>query len=1052
MAPRRKDSVLLLAILALALAAPAHAAPPWLPTYLVSMDLDVAGHGARVTERVTWINHHSRPTCQLVFNAHSRYVVPDKDIGTVAKTVELLRMKPSESMYGKQRVCEIDRIYQLGPAGNIELPFHFEGETETTLVVDLPGPVGPGESVTVQLELTITLPQKQGRWGQWCGVTFLSNWLPVLAVYGDPPPCKTPQEEDPSKPKSTHDPAWQPTPFIVWHQPFFNEAGNYRVWVRLPADQKIACTGSILSRKPIDECRVEVEIGAPAVRDFAFLCSACYEEFPGEVCLAEGRAPVKIHVMALPKHAHYARAIVQISADALKAYSKWFGPYPYPDFTIAEAFFGWNGNECSTLVMIDERIFGMPHLGANYVDYLVSHEICHQWWYNMVGTNGYCETWMDEALATFFSHKLITEKQGKDSYLLTFPRYLRWMPNIRRQDYRVYGMYGTIRRGENGPPCQPMTGHGHVMNLFSNCYDKGARIVAMIEDRLGEEAFLRFSRGVFLKYQYCILRVADFQHELEAFTGQSWERFFSDWLYSKKLTDWAVKAVEVEPCPTTAEPEWKQRRRLRKTGPPTLENPQGLVRVVVFLEQKCEVNERTSLGFVLPGKEGYCIRVPIVPEAGSYDWADPPARFECLEGNCFRVEVLLPDKPTQVAVDPDQILVDPKPSNNYWKTPINVRVTPIYTALDETDLTCFYDRWNVVVGPWIYGASYNSPWFTRATMLGIRAGTYRMQEECGGGYIAYRTDFRDVVAGVDGFLDHWPGSHWQAFINVEKRLASFQPGYDQALRAAAYARYIFQYHSSLYLAPMNYLEGFVSYSDNFLPYASDQPIPGAVRFNHATTSGLHYQLNYLTPYWDAEGGFLFDTVYQAGVADLGTSLHGMQSIATRFQTVKNLPNLAPAFSSLPFLHDWSRPFCDWIAANRVAVQVFGAMGLPNQGLFFSLGGSQAFRGFDLTDRQGSSIWGANVELRSPLLTGLSWDVCDHIMGIRNIYSAVFYDIGDAYVRNQSQGPVAHGVGGGLRLDVAWFGFVERTVLRFDMAKCVNQDTPMQFWFGFQQPF
>ena len=65
------------------------------------------------------------------------------------------------------------------------------------------------------------------------------------------------------------------------------------------------------------------------------------------------------------------------------------------------------------LVMIDERVFGMPHVAGSYVDYLVSHEICHQWWYNLVGTNGYCETCMDEAMATYFSNRLINQKLGK---------------------------------------------------------------------------------------------------------------------------------------------------------------------------------------------------------------------------------------------------------------------------------------------------------------------------------------------------------------------------------------------------------------------------------------------------------------------------------------------------------------------------------------------------------------------------------------------------------------------------------------------------------------
>jgi hypothetical protein len=48
--------------------------------------------------------------------------------------------------------------------------------------------------------------------------------------------------------------------------------------------------------------------------------------------------------------------------------------------------------------------------------------------------------------------------------------------------------------------------------------------------------------------------------------------------------------------------------------------------------------------------------------------------------------------------------------------------------------------------------------------------------------------------------------------------------------------------------------------------------------------------------------------------------------------------------------------------------------------------------------------------------------------------------------------VAHAVGTGLRIDVTWFGFVERSSLRFDVAKTVNLETPCQFWFGINMPF
>jgi hypothetical protein len=88
----------------------------------------------------------------------------------------------------------------------------------------------------------------------------------------------------------------------------------------------------------------------------------------------------------------------------------------------------------------------------------------------------------------------------------------------------------------------------------------------------------------------------------------------------------------------------------------------------------------------------------------------------------------------------------------------------------------------------------------------------------------------------------------------------------------------------------------------------------------------------------------------------------------------------------------------------------------------------------------------------PLVRGLSWDVIDHAAGLRNIYAAAFYDVGDAYVAGHPVGDVAHAVGAGLRLDVSWFGFVERTILRVDVAKTINDSSPVQVWVGVQQPF
>ena len=122
-----------------------------------------------------------------------------------------------------------------------------------------------------------------------------------------------------------------------------------------------------------------------------------------------------------------------------------------------------------------------------------------------------------------------------------------------------------------------------------------------------------------------------------------------------------------------------------------------------------------------------------------------------------------------------------------------------------------------------------------------------------------------MVTGIDGRWEHWPFGKSQVGFNIERRLAQFNQGDENATRAVLWGRYIFTYGSSLYLPPIHYVEAFAHYSDNFLPFPTQKTAAG-VRYDRTSTLGLHYRLNYLTPYWDPEGGFQVDGWYEGGIA------------------------------------------------------------------------------------------------------------------------------------------------------------------------------------------
>jgi hypothetical protein len=1010
--------------------------PAWLPRYDLDIVLDTTRRLVRVSEEVTWTNTSPAPVAEIVFNAHAAYKIPAKDIGLLAKMLEILRVSPREGMTEDGAALEMETAYvrscngkelyderrpDVLPADGVSVPFSFEKTNQTALVIPLPQPIEPGQSATVRLNFVVRIPPKKGRWSQWDGITTLAQWLPVVAVHDGK--------------------CFKPAPFVPWHQPFYNECGLYTVRVTLPCEQVLAASSAERRTQDLGNGWKAIEYEPAYLRDFALIACARFQEKWGE---ADG---VKVRCLYLPDHAFYADVFVDAVCKAIPIYNNWFGRYPYPQFTVVEACFGWNGNECGGLVMIDDRMFRMPHLARDYPAYLVQHELCHQWWYNVVGTDGYAETFMDEAPATFFSHRVADRCSGANNQLLKYPSGLGWLPNIHRDDLRNYGYVGARARGDIFPTVQPMEKYDHLVNLMSAAYDRGSKVIGLIEERLGPD-FYPFMRHLYQKYQFRILLVKDFQAELEAYTGQPWQEFFQFWVYGSGMCDWTVESVTVD----DRHPWVSRWQRSSRSGQP--------VKVVVQLKQQGCFNEPTVLGVRLDGEEGYQIRVPIYPDVPvlRLDEPVPVVITSCAyEGKVHagllkkaseaqqaivRVEMTLPRAPAQITVDPDGVLLDECPTNNHWKAEARWRLTPLYTQLDETDVTNRYDRWNVIAGPWAFAASYNDPWFVRTAEVGLRAGVYRTQNFYGGVYTGYRADDRNLVVGADGVWDHVLIPQGQVGFTIEQAIATLGPQDVRSSRGVAYARYVMMYGDSLYLQPFHYAELFGMYSNRNLPDPG-LTLPGALPFNERPTLGAHYHLYLLTPYWDAEGGFACDVTYQYGLPIVGNT-QTFQELYGQFSTVKSMPRI----------FDWlgAGPVVSWLNDTRWAFRVGGAGGLPLAGQFFSLGGGDRFRGFDLAQRQGSVVWVGSVEWRVPVLRDLDWDYCDHVCGLRNVFLAPFYDVGGSYLEGQSLGNVAHALGMGVRLDVIWLGMIERTTIRFDFAKTVNASTPWQFWFGVQQPF
>jgi hypothetical protein len=935
--------------------------PPGLPRYGLAVRIDPEARRVTARERVEFTNRSKKPTRELVFHVYPRYKVPEKDRIKLARTMEVLRLSPEEAMDDVGQRMEVSGVR----LGRDSVRFEYDPDDPTILIVPLPTPLSPGRSVTAAIDFTLELPEKWGRWGHVNDVTFLVNWYPVLAHHDDR--------------------GWEHTPFVPWHQPWHQEAGYYTVVADLPDGQEIASSGRIVGRQRGPRGWQRVTIQASPVRDFAFVCSKRFEVFERQV------GETKVRVLGLPEHGANARFALDMACEVIPLYERWFGPYSDTEFEIAPSFFGWNGNECSGLVMLDDRVMRLPWAGRRYIDHLVTHETCHQWWWNTVGSDGYAETFMDEGLVSCFTALRLDAKYGRNGPLIAWPKGLQWLPTIGREDLRLSGYYGWRRKGGTGPIIQDLNSMGNLMVLFSLAYDRGGKVVEMIHNRMGEERFFEFFRKLYGDYAFKILRYEDFKRELIAFDPKgNWKGFLDGWVEHHNETDWSIKQVNVTARPKTDE---------------------ATHRVSVELEQSGEMVEPTIVLCQCPDGE---LRVPIWPNRQSYT---VPGAHVQREGQRYVVTMDAPGEPSQIEVDPDHALLDARPENNRWKPEVSWRLTPFFTPLDTSSQFQAYDRVSVVAGPFI----------DQYARGGFKFGAQRVGQWQVIGWAGTEPALREAIFGGQVTLFHLPGSNWASGFFYEEGLYNF---YNDKRHSGGrlFLRKRLLESSSFIVDDPVFFEAYYGLGNEFWAGDDGRPVEqylGAV--------GLRYRQNTQFPYWDPVQGEVLDVSAEYGNSLLGSKLDYARVVG-EYGLVRKVPE---SWGILP--------------NSRFALRAYGGWSWPGNASLFRLGGGQRLRALDLTSLQGSAVWLLTAEWRFPIWRDINRDVLDHTLSFRHLYGALFYDVGQSYLTNR-WGPIVHGPGFGLRWDVILFSFLERATLRCDIAQPIGVRGGPVIWFGINQVF
>lgn len=196
-------------------------------------------------------------------------------------------------------------------------------------------------------------------------------------------------------------------------------------------------------------------------------------------------------------------------------------PFPKYDQTIVSAFeFGGMENITAT-TMSDRDIFliNNPLFEGTVVD-LVSHELAHSWFGNMVTCKNWAELWLNEGFATFMEAAFREKMFGRQNYILKI-----------HADAEQYLASDAVNNKKHGLYNQNA---GNVAALFDvpfTTYNKGGAVLHTLREEIGDEGFWKML-GIYLnRHKWSNVETSDLQAAAEEASGKKLDWFFDQWVY-----------------------------------------------------------------------------------------------------------------------------------------------------------------------------------------------------------------------------------------------------------------------------------------------------------------------------------------------------------------------------------------------------------------------------------------------------------------------------------------------------------------------------------------
>ncbi|PIE99752.1 MAG: peptidase M1 [Maribacter sp.] len=482
--------------------------------YTMVVDMNVENYRYKGTQKLIYTNNSpdelSRVYYHLFFNAFQpgsemdirlqNIVDPDGRMVKEGKS-RIAVLKPDEIGY-----LHVSSLTQDGEG----VTFNEEG---TVLVVELAKPVPSGGKTTLELDFNGQVPVMIRRSGRNNGegvALSMCQWYPKLAEYDFE--------------------GWHADPYIA--REFHGVWGDFDVKLTLDKDYVIGGTGYLQNPQEIGHgyespgTKIKKAKGktltwhfkAPMVHDFMWAADPDYVH--DTLKMKDG--PI-LHFLYKndPEIVGNWKKLQPKTAEVMEFFSKNIGKYPYEQYSVVHGGDGGMEYAMGTLIT-GKRKFGSL-VGV------VSHEMAHSWFQQILGTNETKHEWMDEGFTSFISTLCMNKVMGQN------------------KENPFGNIYDSYRRLALSGQEQPQTTHAdRYDNNFAygvSAYSKGAIFLSQLGYIIGQDKLMETLRKYFDDFKFKHPVPNDIKRTAEKVSGMELDWYLVDWTQTTNTIDYGVKEV-----------------------------------------------------------------------------------------------------------------------------------------------------------------------------------------------------------------------------------------------------------------------------------------------------------------------------------------------------------------------------------------------------------------------------------------------------------------------------------------------------------------------------